>query len=470
MGEMLNKIPFRFILTIAVGLLIVYEAEGGNDRSAARLVGMARVHAAAALGVDAIGLNPALLSYPRGYAVEASTLPLGIRFGSNFLDYNLYSTYFTGVDDPVSGDRIPKHLSPEDEQNILDSFRGGKGTINADVHIRWLAAAYRETYFGGLGFAVSDRFALNFSMPDDYIRMLFTGFTEEGNSYDFSGTEGRTWWIREYAAAYATPRYHLIVLDSWFPWVSFGAGIKLVHGYAYFGTESYEGFISNKGLDEGFVITGEMEVRTRRASADFIHDAGTTSFHPLRGPSGIGWGVDLGIAVGVTQDLTAGLSITDIGAIRWRKNTYGSTGSGRIMIDDVFSSEQRDSLLNTYTGTDERISPFTTPLPAALRAGASLQMNDALMIAADYTQGFNSMPANSVVPRFAVGAEWLPFTRLPIRSGVAVGGFDGFTWAFGAGLHFTSFTVDIATENIGLLFFPNTTKHISFALSTKFRF
>lgn len=464
---MRKKFLLHILLMLSLPASIFIQADAGNDRTSARLVGMARANAAAARGLDAVGINPALLSVPQRAAVEVSLIPAGVRFGSNFMDYNLYSTYFTGVDDPVTGERVAKHLTPQDKQNILDSFPNGHGKIHADAQVLWLGVSMRTDYFGGLALTISDRFSMNFIMPDDYMRMLFDGFSEIGSTYDFSGTEAQSWWIREYSISYGTPRLRLV---DFLPWISFGGGIKRVEGYAYFGTESYEGFISNKGFDEGFMLGGEMNMVTRWASANFLHDPDVHEFRPMSKPAGMGWGFDAGIAAGITKDVVVGLSVTDVGFIRWTENTYRSTGDAIVEIDELFSSEQQDSLRDAYLGKNERSGAFATSLSAAIRAGASWQVNEKLLLAADYTQGLNNMPANSTIPRGAVGMEWRPVGFLPLRSGVAVGGHNGFTWAFGFGFNSMVFDLGIATENIGLLVYPDKSKQASVTVATKFRF
>ncbi len=460
-------------ILMQAGLLILltagmyFKVEGGNDRTSPRLVGMARANTAVAWGVDAAGINPALLSVNRWSSVEVNILRAGFLFGSNFMDSDLYSTYFTGVDDPVTGERVAKHLTPDDKNKILNSFPNGTGKINTDAQVAWFGAAVRTNMYGAVAFTVSDRFSMNFTMPNDYMRLLLEGFSEFGSMYDFSGTDAQSWWIREYSFSYATPKFRDI---GFLQWITFGVGLKRVSGYVYFGTESYEGYISNEDLDGGFVLSGSVNMNVRRASANFIHDPDAYEFSPVGDPAGSGWGFDAGIAAGITENIIAGLSITDIGSIRWTENTYGTTADASVEIDDIFSEEQRDSLENAYTGTDETIAPFSTSMPAAIRAGISWQKSNNLLIAADYTQGLNTMPANTTTPRFAVGVEWKLIRYLPLRSGMSVGGYAGFAWSLGFGLHIGFFNIEVATENIGLLLYPNKTKHASVTVGTNFRF
>jgi hypothetical protein len=59
---------------------------------------------------------------------------------------------------------------------------------------------------------------------------------------------------------------------------------------------------------------------------------------------------------------------------------------------------------------------------------------------------------------------------LPIRSGISFGGTDRMNYAFGFGLNFGFFDLDVATENMELLWSPDDFSHASIAVGTRFRF
>ncbi len=461
-----NRYIVKGLLIVFLSALLCTRGDAGNDRSSARSVGLARAHAASVYGSDAVGINPAFLSVPRQSTFELSILPVGFRIGSNFIDYNMYANYFTGAEDPVTGDRIAKHLTPQDKRDILDSIPDGSGKIHIDAQVLLLGISVYTRYLGGFAVTASDRLSINMTMPDDYLRMLFYGFAESGSLYDFSGTDTKSWWIREYTFSYATPRFKLA---SFLPMIAIGGGVKFIEGYSYFGIESYDGYISNKGFDDGFVLSGEVAMITRRAFADFLHSPGEHRYKLMSTPAGKGLGFDVGLAASLSTNITLGVSITDIGSIEWTENTYGFTDAAVVEIDDIFSSEQQDSLLNAYTGNDERIGAFTTSLPTAIRAGLSWQLFHTLLLTADYTRGLNTMPGNTTTPRIAIGGEWNLFGNLQLRTGIAFGGLDNFTWAFGFGLLSVEFDLEVATENISWVAGPSESKQASLTVSTKFR-
>ncbi len=464
---MKTKLPLQIILLFSFMISVCLQSYAGNERTSARLVGMAQTKTAMARGLDAIGVNPALLSIPHRSSVELSILPVGARVGSNFLDLDLYAMYFTGVEDPAADKRVAKHLTPQDKEDLLSRFPDGYGSIFADAQVTWVALSVRTGSLGGFGLSVSDRLSGRFTMPNDYVRMLLYGFSENGSVYDFTGTDVKAWWLREYTAAYSTPQ---IKLFGVLPWFSIGGGVKYVQGFSYFGTESYTGTVSNGGFDEKFRLTGELNMLSHRAVADFLETPDEHSFHPLGNPAGTGFGFDAGIALGLFRNVVVGISVTDLGSIRWTENTYSSSGKAKIEIDDIFSTEQMDSLSNAYKGTDEPIGPFSTSLPTAFRAGISWDVYSLLSIGADYTVGFNDMPGNTTTPRIAIGGEWRFMRNLPLRTGVAFGGYEGFTWAVGLGMHILFLDLEFATENVGMFAYGQTCKQVSLTANAKIRF
>jgi hypothetical protein len=139
------------------------------------------------------------------------------------------------------------------------------------------------------------------------------------------------------------------------------------------------------------------------------------------------------------------------------------------VIDDVFSKSQQDSLQNLVEGTDRKVGGFETQLPTTIHIGCALQLGGPefaqsfpnVLLALDYSQGFNDMPGNSTKPRLSVGMEFKPLGWLPLRSGISVGGVDKGSWAFGFGFRFGPFGINAATEDILSLLQPDQANRVS---------
>jgi hypothetical protein len=65
--------------------------------------------------------------------------------------------------------------------------------------------------------------------------------------------------------------------------------------------------------------------------------------------------------------------------------------------------------------------------------------------------------------------EYRPWEFLPLRTGLSFGGTDGVNVAFGLGLHTGVFDFDLATENLGWLFMPNSAAHGSLAVGMRIK-
>jgi hypothetical protein len=184
-------------------------------------------------------------------------------------------------------------------------------------------------------------------------------------------------------------------------------------------------------------------------------------------------GFDLGVATSMNKVWRFALSITDIGSIKWDKNTAQYSGSGNFSIIDITDKTQLDSLKNKMVGKGEYISSFSTSLPTALRAGVSYNLVNmvpgSMLVAFDYDQGFNDSPGNSKTPRFSVGAEWLPFGWLNIRTGLTVGGLDGYGWALGLGLDAGLVEFNFATSNMNQVVGGNSAKMYTVAFGSRWK-
>jgi hypothetical protein len=93
-----------------------------------------------------------------------------------------------------------------------------------------------------------------------------------------------------------------------------------------------------------------------------------------------------------------------------------------------------------------------------------------MLITLDLTQGLNESMGNTQDPRVSVGLEYTGIPWLPLRTGWSLGEDSRVRWAIGAALEFKSFSWDIATENIGLLFSRHDFNMYSFATGFRLRF
>ncbi len=465
---------------VILGVVVINTSIAGNDRVSGRTVGMARTFAASSRGLDAMGLNPANLALDdRGSTVTLQIMPLGLKVGSDFINYGIYQDYFTGVDS-VQPDgstiRVAKQLSDADKQSILALFPGGIAHTQLNFDINEFGLSIQSNVLGGIGFMVSDRIAMNLDLPEGYLKFLLNGLPEQGATYSLDNTAVTASWLREYNFTYARvlPFNFKIFSD-----ISVGVGIKMVQGFGYFGTEHYTGVLENivtpsqtAGVPDDVKLHAAVDFRQLRAS--FPQDSITNY---LFSPLGKGTGFDFGVSSSMLfPALRVGFSVTDIGSIDWSKNTKAVVGNADLTISNP--QQQQDSIKNAFKGQQYDTSGFTTKLPTAFHVGASLQLDEApfitsfpgkLLIAADLHFGFNNEPGNTTTPRFALGLEYRPVMAFPIRLGMSAGGRDRFALAGGFGINTPIWDLDLATEGLSLLTNPNSFRYASFTLGMKFR-
>ena len=415
-----------------------------GDQSNVRGLGMAGASVAASRGLDAVGVNPANLALPDEGTVALGLLRAGAGVGSDFMTYGLYNKFFTGVESPTG--RIARNLSEGDKQELIDAFPGGIGRIGADAEVRPIGLVLRFEHFATFALTATERVAASAQIPSSYARFLLEGVTP-GSSYDFGGARGAAARTREYALSAGVVLPDLPWVRSW----SGGLSLKLVHGFAYAAVTRDDTWLSagsNGVLDANIGIVGAS------SHADLQG--------PFPAPAGSGLGIDIGCSASVNEFLRAGISVTDIGSLRWDGDVREVYGQGRLHLDDPTSSAQRDSLENAVTGKTRPGEAFTVGLPTTLRLGVEVELDSVrwlkkflvgeMTVACDFRQGFSDYPGSSRVGRLSLGLEYRPWRFFPIRTGVAFGGADHFNFALGFGLRLWVIQLDVASDNIGWLF------------------
>ena len=126
---------------------------------------------------------------------------LGVSIGSDFINYDIYQQYFTGIDS--AGTRVSRYLTDDDKNTILGVFPNGVAETHTDVDLRLFGLTLHQDFLGDMAFTVTDRVSLNIDIPKDYARFAFFGLDSLGSTYDFGGTNIRGWWLRDYAVSYA---------------------------------------------------------------------------------------------------------------------------------------------------------------------------------------------------------------------------------------------------------------------------
>jgi len=81
-------------------------------------------------------------------------------------------------------------------------------------------------------------------------------------------------------------------------------------------------------------------------------------------------------------------------------------------------------------------------------------------------QGLKKGPGVSTTPKLAVGAEWRLIRVFPLRAGLSLGGYPGFSTSAGFALDFSLFSWDFAVASCNGMF---SGKGLGFAFGWRFR-
>lgn len=267
----------------------------------------------------------------------------------------------------------------------IDRFTNTRILLNGAVN--WLGISYQDEKAGGFAFTISDRLFFDLLLNHFTSEMLFLGYNAnyfDQKERDVSGkvvkgiatqpkllselgkgAEANFTWYREYNFGYGR---NLIKNDDMK--LNIGIGLKYLQGFAY----------AQYFIDED---TGVMTGVNSMAPL-FRMDLGDNSLSPVSGtglvPVGSGFGVDIGFSGIVGQKIKWGLSVNDMGSVKWKGNVYKG--------DDVYFTDIDTDGINSYNIFAEtpdieaiagfdwvNIPPITTKLPMNIRAGASYQLS-----------------------------------------------------------------------------------------------
>lgn len=449
----------------------------------ARSIGMGSTHNSTAIGISTLGINPANLILGERNSFEMSSIfplpPLSIRGGTDFITFEDINYFFGGVDGE------PRLLTDADKERLNNLFADG-GKVSTDFGVELFSASYVSTpKVGAFGFSIKDYAGAYFQIPAAISNLVLNG-NQVGRVHDFSDANVKALWLRSYSLTYARE------LVEWkqniFDKIGVGISFKIFSGFAYGGTEQ---------VNTSIQLDNDLGVRTKSkllAYSSFSEDLGMkydfdsveteSNPSPFMTPAGSGFGIDFGFTAVLKKNWTFSLALTDIGSINWTGHNAKFETDVDYYIDNFDtdvpegSQNQLDSLKEMFDSSATKTGEFSTGLPTALRLGASYKFTKensgvpgVLIVALDYNQGFNDLPGNSKKPRFSIGTEWKPMNWIPfIRTGFSFGGANGFGWGLGVGFDMSSLELNIASTNMETAFAPNSSKRVSIAIGSKWKF
>jgi len=469
--EMKRFIAAMLIL-LSLEVVMTTASYAGGDKYSPRLVGMGRAFTAFSRGLDAVGVNPANLALnDRDATVTINLAPVGFLFGSDLINLKVYNDYFTGVPNPAGGDNLPYFLTDKDKEDLLDQLGDGLTKTQFKAETAPIGISLQIGDFGLAIVPASVTTAVNLDLDKAYFEFPLKGYGA-GQSYNFDGTavNGQVLLESNVSLAYVLP-FELPMVSE----IAVGVGAKYIMGIAFVETDHYTGSIApvTQVYPGGIVLNDSI-----KANFDFLQWEAHADGENFK-PAGTGMGLDFGISMRIMEHIQFGASVTDLGKVKWDKNTRAIIGNASLTVGDIARQENQDKLKEAFKGRTVDTTGFEFDLPTAVHVGAAVQLDDVLefmpfrwIVAVDGHFGLNEIGGNTKDPQYSIGTELDPLAGwLPLRTGVVIGGREGFGWSAGFGIHLANtFDLDFATQSIAIITNPETFRTGSFTMGMRLRF
>lgn len=412
-------------------------------------MGMAGNYSAMSRGVNSIAWNPANLALPRGNTFELNIFSINTMLFNSSFSINNYNRYFT--EEGHDGE-----WSESDKREIADLLPEDGLSLNLDTGLNLFGAAYNN-----FGFAVQligygkarlakkpfEIFLFGENFGKDYL--LDEPSMAETNGYSAIK------WSFGYGYPFKIDKY--IDIKKYLPGISdvaVGMNFNYYMGMAV--AQTLESNVLVERIEEDMIYNVRMEARTSTLGSGF--------------PAGNGIGFDLGLSAKYDDDWHFSLSFNNLfGSIYWSKNTEKTivVEADSSAFFDLFEENNEDHSVSEDTTFS--CGGFSTSLPITMRLGAVYQVLPKLKLSFDWHQALNEQFGNDFTPRIGVGAEYYAQSWLPLRSGIAIGGGQGFLLGLGFGLQFKYFEFDLSYAMKEALW-PTYSKGVFTAMSMKYMF
>jgi hypothetical protein len=401
----------------------------------------------------ALYTNPAHLGIGSAAPLEVRLLDVRAYTGGDLIQFDQYRNTF--------GEQSGT-LTDAGEAAVLDEwFGGGRRVFNTYSVIVPFAIAYRPR---GTQWAVGLGVRARVLTEVETDRGLFDLFLVGADSSRTVPVNGR------YRAS------STIDLTGTFSYffesipLSIGVSPQFIVGTQYAdGTLSSEVRVSDSVLTHRFDYTARAAGPMSRQVYDTFNAFGADPLRDVsagfgRQVAGVGAGVDLGAVYEMQPGFFVSMSLTDLGAVRWKRDAQTTTPANNefrfegIELDlDRLQNEfdgdagryvrhQVDSLARAaYQEVERDRSSFTVGLPTALHVNGTWSRG-AVTLNGGATVGLNDRAgAVSAEPVGHLGGE-LRLGPIPLRAGVRVGGPQAVTLAGGIGLDARGYRFDVGVS------------------------
>ncbi len=398
-------------------------AQEGYEHFSVPAHGAGRTYVVTSRGLDAIGLNPALLALPAGKRFEIRALTsFGFDAGESFSDADILADVFN----------IKSFISL-DKNKEVDLLRDEKLSGRGDAAV--FEIADDAGLVGAFSFTWTSHAAMRTDIPESFLE--FFRYAESQiiqNSGNIRDLDLQALWHNEYTLTYARTLWETGDSTAFLQNLRAGVSLKYASGIGILKLEDGNFFSWDHPGAGG---------QTRINANYQVFSAHTDDFDPKNAPNrfsfdfltaesaGSGLGADIGISLGLFSSasgrpaLNIGTSVCGIGSITWESNARERLADNleRTFQHQAAFDELVDSL-SAFEGKLTRIPDFNQPLPTTFRFGAALDL-DALgskilgfapQLAMEFAQGLTDIVGSMPKPRFGLGiAMQKQFSAIDLR-------------------------------------------------------
>jgi len=229
---------------------------------------------------------------------------VSLALGSAFVGYqnNVFDYGDFDADLPVL---------PQLEAIVLNQTKTEKINLAARADVFGLSVL---TDVGRFSLGVSQRADFQMALPDEFSNYLFIGDDYlRGRAIEVLDAQAEASSFIEVALRYQTPD-----LGNG---LRFGGSLKILGGQAQGAFLDAEGRTRNVSASDTFLVEASGRVQSSGFAA-FGSDTTIAIEQLLRKPNNLGLGLDLGLHYQLDDTWSFGLSVLDVGFVRWKRRVY----------------------------------------------------------------------------------------------------------------------------------------------------
>lgn len=404
---------------------------------------------------EAIGVNPANLGFNDNNRFSLGLGGINMNLQSRGMNFkNLYDTLFAKKNNNNNNNDNNNKVSSWQINQILQLFKNDGINLNSSVNLAGLSLHLGR--LGGISLSMRDRVTMHLSnnnLKETAVDSLINGKNTPPISTLVNGTNANIQYLRELNLAYGFKLIHMI------PKVDIYAGI----GYRYIMGLGYINLTSDNNLTtvQTSINGSNYDVIKNENILNLLHVPLMSS--DMFNTDGHGSAVDLGANAVLLNKITLGVSINNIGSVKWNSMQQATASNARVdtiqkhinSLEDLFNQE------NLF----KKVPCFKTYLPAEFRLGAGIKLSRFFEAGADIAAPLNKTYGYNKQAIVSAGVQLNLFRILKLNTGISGNDYLGWNVPIGITLSAHGFyDIYIATNDI--LTYVNKTKNpmVSFAI------